>query len=168
MLRCPTCDHPDSKVLETRASADGVRRRRQCHECSYRFTTMERIELKLPLVIKKDGAREPFDRDKVVSGLRVACRKRPITAERIEQAARSVEQRLVASANPEVPSDAIGRAVLGELKDLDPVAYLRFASVYLEIGSVDELLRLVEPWVGPGSLPWARGGQDDLDDQDGP
>lgn len=160
MLRCPTCDHPDSKVLETRASADGVRRRRQCHECSHRFTTMERIELKLPLVIKKDGAREPFDRDKVVSGLRVACRKRPITADRIEQAARSVEQRLVGSGRPEVASDAIGHAVLAELKGLDPVAYLRFASVYLEIGSIEELLGLVEPWVGPEGLPWGRGDQD--------
>lgn len=160
MLLCPTCDHPDSKVLETRASADGVRRRRQCLECSHRFTTMERIELRLPLVVKKGGEREPFDRDKVVSGLRVACRKRPITAERIEQAARSVEQRLVASARPEVPSDTIGRAVLAELKGLDPVAYLRFASVYLEIGSVDELLGLVEPWVGPEGLPWVRSEQD--------
>jgi len=110
--------------------------------------------------VKKGGEREPFDRDKVVSGLRVACRKRPITAERIEQAARSVEQRLVASARPEVPSDTIGRAVLAELKGLDPVAYLRFASVYLEIGSVDELLGLVEPWVGPEGLPWARSEQD--------
>lgn len=161
MLRCPTCDHPDSKVLETRASADGVRRRRQCHECTCRFTTMERIELKLPLVVKKDGAREPFERDKVVSGLRVACRKRPITAERIEQAARAVEQRLVASARPEVPSGTIGRAVLGELKDLDPVAYLRFASVYLEIQSVGELLGLLEPWVGPEALPWGRGDREE-------
>jgi transcriptional repressor NrdR len=122
---------------------------------------MERIELKLPLVVKKDGAREPFERDKVVSGLRVACRKRPITAERIEQAARAVEQRLVASARPEVQSDTIGRAVLGELKDLDPVAYLRFASVYLEIQSVGELLGLVEPWVGPEALPWGRGDREE-------
>ena len=120
---------------------------------------MERIELRLPLVIKKDGAREPFDRDKVVSGLRVACRKRPITAEHIEQATRSVEQRLVASARPEVPSDTIGHAVLAELKGLDPVAYLRFASVYLEIDSVEELLGLVEPWVGPEALPWVQGDQ---------
>ena len=156
VLKCPNCEHRDSRVLETRTSSGGMRRRRQCHACGTRFTTMERIELRMPLVVKKGGEREPFERDKVVGGLRVACRKRPVSAEKIEQAVRSVEQRMMASPNPEVPSGAIGRAVLAELKEMDPVAYLRFASVYLEIGSVEELLTLVKPWVGPDALPWAQ------------
>lgn len=161
MLRCPSCQHPESKVLETRASNDGIRRRRQCQNCGARFTTMERIELKLPLVVKKDGSREPFDRDKVIKGLRVACRKRPVTAEDIEAAASRIEQHLVATGKSEVASERIGRALLKQLKSLDPVAYLRFASVYLEVDSVDELLRLVEPWVGPDALPWREAGEGD-------
>jgi transcriptional repressor NrdR len=164
VLRCPSCQHPESKVLETRASSDGVRRRRQCLDCGVRFTTMERIELKLPLIVKKDGSREPFDRDKVIKGLRVACRKRPVSAEDLEDAANRIEQRLVASSQPEVASERIGRALLEELKSVDPVAYLRFASVYLEVDSVEELLRLVEPWVGPDALPWREPSDADPDD----
>jgi transcriptional repressor NrdR len=154
VLICPACRHPESRVLETRAGSYGIRRRRQCHECGYRFTTMERIELKLPVVVKKDGSREAFDEDKVLRGLRVACRKRPLSLEDVEEAANRVKHRLTEMNRTEIDSDQIGRAALEELKSLDPVAYLRFASVYLEVDSVQELTRLVEPWMGPNALPW--------------
>lgn len=144
---CPVCRHEDTKVLDTRTSGDGIRRRRQCLACNHRFTTHERIELKLPLVVKRDGRREPFDRDKVVRGLQTACRKRPISALALEEAADRVEQALVATSLPEVGSAELGRMVLEELQRLDLVGYVRFASVYLDFKSPAEFLALLRPFL---------------------
>ena len=145
---CPVCGCDDCRVVDTRASGDGIRRRRACQACGHRFTTFERVELRLPLVVKGDGRREPFLRDKVLLGLRLACRKRPVPAEALEQAAARVEQ-TVLTAGAEVPSDAIGHQVLEELKGLDKVAYLRFASVYLDVQTPSEFQALLEPWLRP-------------------
>ncbi len=154
-MRCPNCEHPKSDVIETRASGDGNRRRRQCQSCSHRFTTHERIDRRLPLVIKKNGSREPFDRDKIHSGLRVACRKRPVSARHIEEAAARVEAASLALGGSEIPSAEVGRIVLAELEGLDLVGYLRFASVYQEIQSAEDFLKLLAPWVAtkPGEKP---------------
>lgn len=143
---CPVCGCDDCRVVDTRASGDGIRRRRACQACGHRFTTFERVELRLPLVVKGDGRREPFLRDKVLLGLRLACRKRPVSAEALEEAAARVEQ-AVMTAGVEVSSVDIGRRVLDELKGLDKVAYLRFASVYLDVQSPSEFSALLEPWV---------------------
>jgi len=147
-MLCPTCEHPKSDVLETRASGDGIRRRRQCQACGERFTTHERIDRKTPLIIKKDGTREPFDRDKVLAGLRIACRKRPISARHLEEAASRVETLIAAKGTAEVPAAEVGNVVLNQLKSMDLVGYLRFASVYQEVQSADDFLELLQPWVG--------------------
>lgn len=146
-MLCPQCQHDEFKVLDTRPAGDGIRRRRQCQACSYRFNTTERVELRLPLVVKKDGTREPFDRDKILSGLSVACRKRPISAGQIDALADRVTTTVI-SAGGEVTSADVGTAVLEELGQLDPVAYVRFASVYLELDSPKEIVALLEPWIG--------------------
>ncbi len=144
---CPSCEHAKFEVLETRTSGDGIRRRRSCVACGHRFTTFERIERRLPLVVKKDGQRAPFSQSKVLEGLQVACRKRPITAEHLENAARRIEDAAVALGASEISSAEVGKLVLAELKSTDLVGYLRFASVYQEIESADEFLALLEPWV---------------------
>jgi len=145
-VRCPECDHPDTQVLDTRASGAGIRRRRRCRACSKRFTTHERIERRVPLVVKRDGTREPYDREKVIGGLRLALRKRPVSARQIEEAAQRIEAGL-GSRGGEVAADTIGRAVLTELERLDGVAYLRFASVYRDIDSAEEFYDLLRPWL---------------------
>jgi len=147
-MLCPICEHPKSDVLETRSSGDGIRRRRQCQSCGERFTTHERIDRKTPLVIKRDGTREPFDRDKILAGLRIACRKRPISARHLEEAASKVEATVAAMARSEVPAAEVGKVVLNQLKSMDLVGYLRFASVYQEVQSADDFLELLQPWVG--------------------
>lgn len=144
---CPACRHPDSKVLDTRTSGDGIRRRRQCLACNHRFTTHERIEQKLPLVVKRDGRREPYDRDKVLRGLQTACRKRPVSAQVLDDAADRVEQALIATAQPEVESAEVGKRVLDELQGIDLVGYVRFASVYLDFKSPSEFLALLQPFL---------------------
>jgi len=144
VIVCPQCQHADSKVLDTRSSGPGIRRRRSCLHCEHRFTTFERLERRLPLVVKKDGSREPFEREKIREGLGLACRKRPVAAAALEAAATRIEQDL-ADDHTEVASQVIGHAVLRELKRLDKVAYLRFASVYLEIGSPEDFHALLQP-----------------------
>lgn len=144
-MNCPVCRNLDTKVLDTRTSGDGIRRRRQCLACNQRFTTHERYELKLPLVMKRDGQREPFDRDKVLRGLRTACRKRPVDADTLDEAVDRLEQALVATGLPEVASAVIGRLVLDELLRIDHVGYVRFASVYLDFKSPSEFLALLQP-----------------------
>ena len=144
---CPQCEHSKFEVLETRTSGDGIRRRRSCVACGHRLTTFERIERRLPLVIKKNGQRVPFSRDKVLEGLQVACRKRPVTAAQLDESVRRIEDRAVAQGRNEIPSAQVGKLVLGELKSMDLVGYLRFASVYQEIESADEFLELLQPWV---------------------
>jgi len=147
-VNCPVCGSDDCRVVDTRPSSDGIRRRRACQQCDYRFTTFERIELRLPLVVKNDGKREPFSRDKILAGLRLACRKRPVSAEALEEAAARVEQSIL-GAVAEISSAEIGHRVMEELKGLDKVAYLRFASVYLDVQTPTEFLGLLEPWLGP-------------------
>jgi transcriptional repressor NrdR len=146
---CPNCEHNKFEVLETRTSGDGIRRRRSCVQCGHRFTTFERIEKRTPLIIKKSGQRVPFSRDKVADGLGIACRKRPVSATRLDEAARRIEDQVVALGRNEIPSTEVGRLVLAELKEMDLVGYLRFASVYQEIESADEFLALLRPWVNP-------------------
>ena len=146
-MKCPKCEHTKFEVLETRTSGDGIRRRRSCVACGHRFTTFERIDRRLPLIIKKNGQRVPFSRAKVQEGLQVACRKRPVTAVQLEETVRRIEDRAVALGRNEIPSAEVGKLVLAELKKMDLVGYLRFASVYQEIESADQFLQLLQPWV---------------------
>ena len=134
-MRCPFCKAKDSAVIDSRASEDGfsIRRRRQCAECGKRFTTFERAELNLPMVVKRTGERRDFDRDKLRASMKLALRKRPVTPEAIESALDSIELKLMRTGEKEVASSKIGDFVLSELKQLDSVAYVRFASVYFNV-----------------------------------
>ena len=136
-MHCPYCRHTDSKVLDSRAAEDGgtIRRRRQCPACERRFTTVEQMQL---VVVKRSGVVEPFNRDKVVSGVRKACKGRPVTEDQLARLGQLVEDSLRASGQPELPADEVGVAILGPLRDLDQVAYLRFASVYRQFRSIDD------------------------------
>ena len=138
-VRCPFCRHDDSRVLDSRAADDGgsIRRRRQCPKCERRFTTIEQMQL---VVVKKSGVVEPFNRDKVVSGVRKACKGRPVTEADLARLGQRVEEALRASGLGEVPTEEVGVAILGPLSELDPVAYLRFASVYNHYQSVDDFM----------------------------
>jgi len=131
-MKCPFCQDMENKVIDSRMSKDGqvIRRRRECLECGRRFTTYERIEEVLPLVIKKDGRREPFDRMKIIIGLKKACEKRPISITTLEKVADKIEARIQESGDKEIPSSVVGEAIMLELFQLDHVAYVRFASVY--------------------------------------
>jgi transcriptional repressor NrdR len=131
-MRCPRCDLDDDKVVDSRAAEDGsaIRRRRQCIECGHRFTTYERVEEVPILVVKRSGGRQPFDRAKVVAGVRQAAKYRPLTDEQVETLAAEVEEELRLAGTTEVTSQELGVAVLERLRLLDPVVYLRFASVY--------------------------------------
>jgi len=142
-MRCPFCQVVEDKVVDTRPSDNDqlIRRRRECAGCGRRFTTYERIEEVLPLVVKKDGRREPFDRAKLLAGLKKACQKRPVSIEQIEQQVDAIERSLVELGEKEIPSHKIGDATLAALRQLDDVAYLRFASVYLPVKDVSELMR---------------------------
>jgi transcriptional repressor NrdR len=139
-MRCPFCGNEDTQVKDSRPSDEGgtIRRRRYCTECDSRFTTFERVQLKELVVVKKDGKRRPFDRDKLVSSLRVAVRKRPITEEQLEMAVNNIVRKLEKSVESEVESDKIGEAVMEVLAALDPVAYIRFASVYKEFRDAND------------------------------
>jgi transcriptional repressor NrdR len=145
-MRCPYCHDNDDKVIDSRSSDGGkaIRRRRQCNACSKRFTTYEHIERQARLnVVKRDGARVPYDREKLASGVQKACYKRPIPAEEIEKLVDVVEEGLYRLGEREVASIAIGRQVAEQLKRLDQVAYIRFASVYMQVRNIDDLLEEV-------------------------
>lgn len=144
-MRCPACGSEDTQVTETRVSEDGVeiRRRRRCLACSRRFKTVERIELSLPYVVKKNGARLEFDEKKLRASFLLALRKRPVSAEIVDAAVRKVEEQLAASGEREVATQRIGELVMHELKKLDKVAYIRFASVYRSFQDVAEFQDLV-------------------------
>ena len=145
-MRCPFCHTGDSRVIDSRelSGGDSIRRRRECPHCGRRFTTYERFEPVALMVVKKDGRRQEFDPGKLRQKLRVALTKRPVGEEAIEALVERVLARLLAMGTPEVPSSAIGEAVLQELQALDHVAYIRFASVYREFGDLDDLRREVE------------------------
>ena len=156
-MRCPFCSATEDKVVDTRPSDNEqiIRRRRECVACSRRFTTYERIEEVLPLVIKKDGRREPYDRAKLMSGLKKACEKRPVPIQTLEKTLDEIERSLQEMGDKEVPSTKIGDAVLAKLRETDEVAYVRFASVYLSFRDAGELMnevqRLIRSKGGPSS-----------------
>jgi transcriptional repressor NrdR len=145
-VRCPFCEHADTQVLDTRASDDGdvIRRRRRCPQCEKRFTTYERIELTLPAVVKKNGSRVEFDRNKLRASLQLALRKRPVGLEQVDAATHRIEEKLLALGVREVPSERVGELVMRELKRLDKIAYVRFASVYRSFEDVDEFADAVQ------------------------
>jgi transcriptional repressor NrdR len=136
-VHCPFCKHDDSRVVDSRSSEDGtsIRRRRQCPECGRRFTTVESAQL---LVVKRSGATEPFSRDKVVGGVRKACQGRPVAEGQLAVLAQRVEDTLRAAGSAEIPTHEVGLAILGPLRELDEVAYLRFASVYRAFESLED------------------------------
>ncbi len=145
-MRCPFCDHVDTQVIDTRTSDDGdsIRRRRRCPNCDKRFTTYERIELSMPVVVKKNGSRAEFDRRKLRASLQLALRKRPIAAEQVDAATHRIEDKLLGLGLREVPSERIGELVMRELKRLDKIAYVRFASVYRSFEDVDEFADAIQ------------------------
>ena len=140
-MKCPFCEHLESKVIDTRPTEDGtIRRRRECLKCGKRFTTYEQIETMPVIVIKKDNSRQPFDREKIRKGLYRACIKRPVTSEQIDEIINTVEQKLANSLEREFQAETIGEIVLESLKGIDEVAYVRFASVYREFDSADTFI----------------------------
>ena len=149
-MRCPFCGNEDTQVKDSRPSDDGssIRRRRQCTGCNQRFTTIERVQLRELTVLKADGRRVPFDRDKLARSIRISLRKRPVQEERVEQIVNGIVRQLEASGESDIPSKHLGEAVMEVLRDVDAVAYVRFASVYRDfreardfedfLGSLDE------------------------------
>lgn len=141
-MRCPFCQHLDDKVIDSRLARDGdvIRRRRECLKCEKRFTTYERVEEVMPQVVKKDGRREAFDRQKIVAGIQRACEKRPVSADTIEEIVRRIEAELTDSGEREIPSSLIGEKVMAALKALDEVAFVRFASVYRRFQDLNDFM----------------------------
>lgn len=144
-MRCPYCKTDDSRVVDSRELSGGesIRRRRECVRCHRRFTTYERVEAVSIMVVKKDGRREEFSQDKLRQKLRVALTKRPVSEDQVDQAIANVESKLASMNLKEIPTEAIGEAVLQELKELDQVAYIRFASVYRQFADIEDLRREV-------------------------
>ena len=149
-MKCPFCGHLEDKVIDSRTSKEGdaIRRRRECLKCERRFTSYERIEEVMPAVIKKDGRREPFDRQKILHGLEKACEKRPISTEQREEVANRIERKVLALGVRETPTSLIGEEVVAALKEMDAVAYVRFASVYREFKDINELMEDVKTLLG--------------------
>jgi transcriptional repressor NrdR len=145
-MRCPFCRERGNRVVDSRMSSDGatIRRRRMCSACKRRFTTYERVEEAAPMVVKKDNRREPFERAKIIGGIKRACEKRPVSMETIEQIADRIEAVLAERGGKEVASSFIGGAVMNELHAVDQVAYVRFASVYRSFKDIDEFMRELE------------------------
>lgn len=146
-VKCPFCKADDNKVIDSRASADGfaIRRRRECLACSRRYTTYERIEESPIRVVKKDGAREPFERRKILSGLIKACEKRPVSFDVLDEITNRIEHQVSEQFDREVPGKFIGRLVMRELKKVDQVAYVRFASVYRDFKDIAEFMDEIQP-----------------------
>jgi transcriptional repressor NrdR len=159
-VKCPFCQHRDSRVLDSRTSDEDsvVRRRRECPECNRRFTTYERPTEVRVFVVKKDGGREPFEREKVVAGLTKACEKRPISRDQIEEAADEIERLVRDQLAEEVSTSEVGAWVMEALRAIDEVAYVRFASVYKEFRDTDSFLKEIESLVRNSSAPEAEGG----------
>lgn len=148
-MKCPFCGYDDSKVLDTRPTDEGytIRRRRECLKCQKRFTTYEKIEQSPVMVIKKDGNRQALDRDKIVRGMIKSCEKRPVSADEIEEAVNNIEKKIENSMRREITSLEIGEMVMDELKDLDEVSYVRFASVYREFKDLQSFVDELENFV---------------------
>ncbi|HFC46945.1 MAG TPA: transcriptional repressor NrdR [Dissulfuribacter thermophilus] len=141
-MKCPFCHAPDTRVVDSRPSQDGraIRRRRECTSCQKRFTTYERVEEFQPLVIKKDGRREPFNRTKIIEGILKACEKRPIGLDQIEDFVQELEREIQEKGEREIPSSKIGERVMAKLKEWDDVAYVRFASVYKQFKDLNAFM----------------------------
>ncbi len=141
-MRCPFCQDAENKVIDSRESHEGsvIRRRRECLQCKRRFTTYERVEELYPLIVKKDGRRETFDREKLLAGLKKACEKRPVSADQLEETVVAIERLLQGAGEKEVPSSVIGEEVMRRLHALDEVAYVRFASVYRSFRDISEFM----------------------------
>jgi transcriptional repressor NrdR len=150
-MKCPFCGHLEDKVVDSRLSTDGeaIRRRRECEKCGKRFTSYERVEEIMPMVVKKDGRREPYDRQKVLGGLKKACEKRPISIEVLESMVDEIEKKLLDGAQKEVSTSQIGEEMMKRLQDLDKVAYVRFASVYRDFKDIDEFVSELTELLGP-------------------
>jgi transcriptional repressor NrdR len=149
-MRCPYCDHLEDKVVDSRETGDGqtTRRRRECLSCARRFTTYERIEEIMPVVVKKDGRREPFDRKKILEGLTRACQKRPVSAAQVEALVSEIERQVQELGEKEVQSRVIGEALMRRLRAFDPVAFVRFASVYRAFEDVGDFMSELEGLAG--------------------
>ncbi len=145
-MKCPFCGHDDTQVKDSRPSEDGltIRRRRYCPECNSRFTTFERVQLRELTVLKKNGEHRMFDREKLARSIQLALRKRPVPPEQIEQIITRVAQKLESSGDAEIPTDMIGKAVMEELKKVDTVAYIRFASVYRDFREAKDFENIVD------------------------
>ncbi|OVZ57371.1 transcriptional regulator NrdR [Pigmentiphaga sp. NML080357] len=150
-MKCPFCRHDDTQVIDTRVLEEGsaIRRRRRCSNCDRRFTTYERVELSLPTVVKRNGSRSEYDQGKLRGSLMLALRKRAVSADAVEAAITRIEEALMTSGLREVPSERVGELVMQELKKLDKIAYIRFASVYKSFEDVDEFTDVVREIQGP-------------------
>jgi len=145
-MRCPFCGHDETQVKDSRPSEDNsaIRRRRQCPACAARFTTFERVQLRELMVIKKNDSRTVFEREKLVRSINISCRKRPVNSEQIELITNSIQRRLESSGETEIPTKVIGELVMDALKELDRVAYLRFASVYKDFQETDDFRKFID------------------------
>ena len=145
-MRCPFCGHEETQVKDSRPTEDNssIRRRRQCPACGARFTTFERVQLRELMVIKKDDTRTVFDREKLVRSINISCRKRPVNPDKIELITNSIQRRLESSGETEIPTKVIGELVMDALKELDRVAYLRFASVYKDFQETDDFRKFID------------------------
>lgn len=149
-MRCPFCENPDTKVIDSRPTEEGhaIRRRRGCEKCGKRFTTYEKVEESIIMIVKKDGSREAFNRSKVLNGIIRACEKRPVPMAEIERVVNDIERKISNSMEKEVDSTLIGEMVMEELKKLDEVAYVRFASVYRQFTDVNTFVKEIEKLIG--------------------
>ncbi len=154
-MRCPYCHKADSQVLDTREApeSDGIRRRRRCNGCGQRFTTYERVQPVSLLIVKKNGLREEYNRHKLEAGIGLACTKRPISAETIEGMVNSIESALFRLGSAEVPAHTVGELILAHLREVDPVAYIRFASVYLNFADLAEMEQAIEALLQRDAAP---------------
>ena len=152
-MKCPFCSHDDTRVVDSRLGKEGnnIRRRRECIDCERRFTTYERVEETLPLVIKKDGRREAFDRQKIISGIQRACEKRPVSISTIEKVVDQMELTLQESGEKEIDASRIGEAVMSALQSMDEVAYVRFASVYRQFRDINEFMSELKDILAKGA-----------------
>lgn len=152
-MKCPFCSHDDTRVVDSRVGKEGnnIRRRRECVGCERRFTTYERVEETLPLVIKKDGRREAFERQKIISGIQRACEKRPVSTAAIEKVVDQIERSLQECGEKEINASRIGEAIMESLQSLDEVAYVRFASVYRQFRDINEFMAELTDILAKGS-----------------
>ena len=153
-MRCPFCDSADTKVIDSRPTEEGhaIRRRRGCDKCNKRFTTYEKVEETILMVIKKDGRREAFDRAKILNGIIKACEKRPVTMAQMEAIVSEIEKTISNTMEKEIESYDIGELIMNHLKDVDEVAYVRFASVYRQFTDVNTFVKEIEKLLGPSKV----------------